>query len=84
MDEFEADIFSGVIDFIHNDKCHIAYETLPGLLCAATYYELPDLRRSCLNRQDDIITVQTVSIDFCRVLVVILLVHRVRGLYILS
>ena len=64
MDEFEADIFSAVIDFIHNDKCHITYETLPGLLCAATYYELPDLRLSCLNRQDDTLTVQTVSINF--------------------
>jgi hypothetical protein len=61
MNEFEADIFSGVIDYMHNDKCSITYETLPGLLCAATYYELPDLRLSCLNRRDDVITVSTVS-----------------------
>ena len=62
MNEFEADIFSGVIDYIHNDKCGITSETLPGLLCAATYYELPDLRLSCLNRRDDLITITTVSI----------------------
>ena len=62
MDEFEADIFSCVIDYIHHDKCSITFETLPGLLCAATYYELPDLRLSCLNRRDDVITVKTVSI----------------------
>ena len=61
MNEFEADIFCGVIDYIHNDKCAITYETLPGLLCAATYYELPDLKLSCLNRSDDAITVTTVS-----------------------
>lgn len=64
MNEFEADIFCGVIDYIHNDKCSITYETLPGLLCAATYYELPNLRLSCLNRRDDVITVTTV----CRML----------------
>lgn len=60
MNEFEADIFSGVIDYIHNDKCSITYQTLPGLLCAATYYELPELRLSCLNRLDHVITVETV------------------------
>ncbi|XP_028405098.1 uncharacterized protein LOC114527596 [Dendronephthya gigantea] len=64
MNEFESEIFAGVIEYIHNDKCSITYETLPGLLCAATYYELPDLRLSCLNRRDDVIEVSTV----CRML----------------
>lgn len=61
MNEFESEIFAGVIEYIHDDKCSITFETLPGLLCAATYYELPDLRLSCLNRRDDVIKVSTVS-----------------------
>ncbi|XP_077862589.1 uncharacterized protein LOC102801706 [Saccoglossus kowalevskii] len=62
--DFESDVFSVLLDYLHTGTCSINSETLPGLMCAAEYYEVPDLVQACFDLSTHLITTQTVCTIF--------------------
>lgn len=49
IDEFEPDVFEALLRYLHTGSCHIAPSILPGLLCAAHCYEIPEVKQVCVD-----------------------------------
>ncbi|XP_002740064.1 serine-enriched protein-like [Saccoglossus kowalevskii] len=49
IQEFEADVFRQLIEYIHTGCVTLQARTLLGLMNAADYYGLDDLRRACMG-----------------------------------
>lgn len=60
IEEFEPDVFRQLIEYIHTGCVTLQARTLLGLMNAADYYGLEELRRGCMNFVSCCITVDTV------------------------
>src|SRR6218665_1448513 len=61
IEEFEPDVFRQLIEFIHIGSVMLQARTLLGLLNAADYYAVEELRKACMNFVACCITVDTVN-----------------------
>ncbi|KAJ6225857.1 hypothetical protein RDWZM_004402 [Blomia tropicalis] len=61
IEEFEPDVFRQLIEYIHTGCVTLQARTLLGLLNAADYYGLEELRRACIGFVTCCITVDTVN-----------------------
>ena len=60
VEEFEPDVFRQLIEYIHTGCVTLQARTLLGLMNAADYYGLEELRKGCINFVSACITVDTV------------------------
>jgi hypothetical protein len=60
IEEFEPDVFRQLIEYIHTGCVTLQARTLLGLMNAADYYGLEELRRGCINFVTCCINVDTV------------------------
>ena len=49
MKQFESDVFEALLEFLHTGSCDLVPSLLPGMLCAAQYYEVEDLHQLCVE-----------------------------------
>lgn len=63
IEEFEPDVFRQLIEYIHTGCVLLQARTLLGLLNAADYYGLEQLRKACLRFVSCCITVDTGRLD---------------------
>ena len=47
--EFEPETFQVLLDYLHSGCCPLSCLTIPGLICAAEHYDLPDLIQACFH-----------------------------------
>ncbi|XKL64913.1 hypothetical protein PGB90_004999 [Kerria lacca] len=47
--EFDAETFRILLDYLHTSSCPITCATVPGLICAAEHYDLPELLQACFH-----------------------------------
>lgn len=47
--EFDADTFRILLDYLHTGSCPLTCRTIPGLICAAEHYDLPELLQACFH-----------------------------------
>ncbi|CAG2159594.1 unnamed protein product [Oppiella nova] len=47
--EFDGDTFQLLIEYLHSGSCPITCDTVPGLICAAEHFDLPDLLQACFH-----------------------------------
>ncbi|RWS04550.1 hypothetical protein B4U79_14574, partial [Dinothrombium tinctorium] len=60
IEEFEPDVFRQLIEYIHTGCVTLQARTLLGLMNAADYYGLEELRKACMGFVSCCITVDTV------------------------
>ena len=59
--EFEADTFGVLLDYLHHGSCPLTCTNVPGLICAAEHYDLPELLQACFHHAKQFLRVQVVS-----------------------
>nr|XP_023020456.1 uncharacterized protein LOC111509018 [Leptinotarsa decemlineata] len=47
--EFDADTFKVLLDYLHTGTCPLTCGNVPGLICAAEHYDLPELLQACFH-----------------------------------
>ena len=47
--EFDAETFRILLDYLHTSSCPITCASVPGLICAAEHYDLPELLQACFH-----------------------------------
>ncbi|KAH6930270.1 hypothetical protein HPB50_012282 [Hyalomma asiaticum] len=47
--EFDSDTFQLLVDYLHCGSCPLTCESIPGLICAAEHYDLPELMQACFH-----------------------------------
>uniref|UniRef100_A0A1A9W2Z0 Rap-GAP domain-containing protein n=1 Tax=Glossina brevipalpis TaxID=37001 RepID=A0A1A9W2Z0_9MUSC len=47
--EFDPDTFRVLLDYLHTGTCPLTCVSIPGLLCAAEHYDLPELLQACFH-----------------------------------
>lgn len=47
--EFDGDTFQLLIEYMHSGSCPLTCDTVPGLICAAEHFDLPDLLQACVH-----------------------------------
>ena len=47
--EFDAETFQVLLDYLHSGCCPLSCISIPGLICAAEHYDLPDLIQACFH-----------------------------------
>jgi len=47
--EFDPDTFRVLLDYLHTGSCPLTCQTIPGLICAAEHYDLPELLQACFH-----------------------------------
>jgi RAP1 GTPase activating protein 1 len=66
--EFDPDTFRVLLDYLHTGSCPLTCQTIPGLICAAEHYDLPELLQACFHHAKqflriDIICSMLVSLE---------------------
>ena len=59
--EFEAETFGVLLDYLHHGSCPLTCTNVPGLICAAEHYDLPELLQACFHHAKQFLRVQVVS-----------------------
>ncbi|CAH1711684.1 unnamed protein product [Aphis gossypii] len=62
--EFDPDTFRILLDYLHTSSCKITCANVPGLICAAEHYDLPELLQACFHHTKQHLRVDVVSILF--------------------
>lgn len=47
--EFDPETFRVLLDYLHTGSCPLTCQTIPGLICAAEHYDLPELLQACFH-----------------------------------
>ena len=47
--EFEGDTFKLLLNYLHTGCCNLSCLNIPGLICAAEHYDLPELLQACFH-----------------------------------
>lgn len=59
--EFDAETFRILLDYLHTSSCPITCATVPGLICAAEHYDLPELLQACFHHTKQFLRLDVVS-----------------------
>ena len=58
--EFDGDTFRILLTYLHTGSCPLSCVTIPGLICAAEHYDLPELLQACFHHAKQFIRVDVV------------------------
>lgn len=86
--EFDPDTFRVLLDYLHTGSCPLTCQTIPGLICAAEHYDLPELLQACFHHAKqflriDIICSMLISLEnyYWRYTSASELVNMILGMY---
>jgi len=60
--EFDHDTFRLLLDYLHTGSCPLTCANIPGLICAAEHYDLPDLLQACFHHAKQFLRMEVVSV----------------------
>lgn len=60
--EFDPETFRILLDYLHTGSCPLTCSTIPGLICAAEHYDLPELLQACFHHAKQFLRIDVVSI----------------------
>ncbi|XP_024085249.1 uncharacterized protein LOC106662692, partial [Cimex lectularius] len=63
--EFDADTFRILLDYLHTSACPLTCSNIPGLICAAEHYDLPELLQACFHHAKQFLRIDVVCIMLC-------------------
>lgn len=58
--EFDPDTFRVLLDYLHTGSCPLTCQTIPGLICAAEHYDLPELLQACFHHAKQFLRVDII------------------------
>ena len=59
--EFDGETFRILLTYLHCGSCTLSCLNIPGLICAAEHYDLPELLQACFHHAKQFIRVDKVS-----------------------
>ena len=59
--EFDGETFRILLTYLHSGSCPLSCLNIPGLICAAEHYDLPELLQACFHHAKQFIRVDKVS-----------------------
>ncbi|KAF7996771.1 hypothetical protein HCN44_002417 [Aphidius gifuensis] len=63
--EFDPETFGVLLDYLHTGSCPLTCSNIPGLICAAEHYDLPDLLQACFHHAKQFLRIEIVCIMLC-------------------
>lgn len=60
--EFEPDTFSILLDYLHSGCCSLSCLNIPGLICAAEHFDIPELLQACFHHAKQFLKTEVVSL----------------------
>lgn len=58
--EFDPDTFRILLDYLHTGSCPLTCASIPGLICAAEHYDLPELLQACFHHAKQFLRIEVV------------------------
>ncbi|XP_019872492.2 uncharacterized protein LOC109600755 isoform X4 [Aethina tumida] len=58
--EFDPETFRILLDYLHTGSCPLTCITIPGLICAAEHYDLPELLQACFHHAKQFLRIEVV------------------------
>uniref|UniRef100_A0AAG5CUG0 Rap-GAP domain-containing protein n=1 Tax=Anopheles atroparvus TaxID=41427 RepID=A0AAG5CUG0_ANOAO len=58
--EFDPETFRVLLDYLHTGSCPLTCTTIPGLICAAEHYDLPELLQACFHHAKQFLRIDVV------------------------
>ena len=62
--EFDPETFRILLDYLHTGSCPLTCCNIPGLICAAEHYDLPELLQACFHHAKQFLRIEVVSIYY--------------------
>ncbi|XP_054262334.1 uncharacterized protein LOC128986173 [Macrosteles quadrilineatus] len=63
--EFDPDTFRILLDYLHTSSCPLTCTNIPGLICAAEHYDLPELLQACFHHAKQFLRIEVVCSMLC-------------------
>ncbi|KAG8338420.1 hypothetical protein J6590_000085 [Homalodisca vitripennis] len=63
--EFDPDTFRILLDYLHTSSCPLTCTNIPGLICAAEHYDLPELLQACFHHAKQFLRIDVVCVMLC-------------------
>ncbi|XP_054013648.1 uncharacterized protein LOC128895244 isoform X1 [Hylaeus anthracinus] len=63
--EFDPETFRILLDYLHTGSCSLTCSNIPGLICAAEHYDLPDLLQACFHHAKQFLRIEIVCVMLC-------------------
>ncbi|EEB14429.1 rap GTPase-activating protein, putative [Pediculus humanus corporis] len=63
--EFDPDTFRTLLDYLHTGSCPLTCTNIPGLICAAEHYDLPELLQACFHHAKQFLRIDVVCTMLC-------------------
>ncbi|XP_065565417.1 uncharacterized protein LOC136030399 isoform X2 [Artemia franciscana] len=60
--EFDPDTFRLLLNYLHTGSVPLTCSTIPGLICAAEHYDLPDLLQACFHHAKQFLRIEIVCV----------------------
>lgn len=60
--EFDAETFRLLLDYLHTGSCPCTCNNIPGLICAAEHYDLPELLQACFHHAKQFLRIEVVRL----------------------
>lgn len=64
--EFDSETFRLLLDYLHTGSCPLTCNNIPGLICAAEHYDLPELLQACFHHTKQFLRIEVVRLKTCR------------------
>ncbi|CAH0686267.1 unnamed protein product [Spodoptera exigua] len=58
--EFDPETFRILLDYLHTGSCPLTCASIPGLICAAEHYDLPELLQACFHHAKQFLRIEVV------------------------
>lgn len=63
--EFDPETFRILLDYLHTGSCPLTCSSIPGLICAAEHYDLPELLQACFYHAKQFLRIEVVCVMLC-------------------
>ncbi|XP_046430449.1 uncharacterized protein rsh isoform X1 [Neodiprion pinetum] len=63
--EFDPETFRTLLDYLHTGSCPLTCTNIPGLICAAEHYDLPELLQACFHHAKQFLRIEIVCVMLC-------------------
>ena len=61
--EFDGETFRILLTYLHTGSCPLSCLNIPGLICSAEHYDLPELLQACFHHAKQFIRVNVVRLS---------------------